>query len=283
MNPNEQKEAAEEFVVDWGEGGYEKGQAQLFWSTLLTRVFDLKTNAAQYYFQFEEQVKNERGNTDYIDCFIPSVCVLIEQKSFGKDLFDAFSQAKKYAEQKKIKPRWIVTCDFRTFNIYDIRYINLDDLDQHDCITFSLKDLPSHLEQLSFFTDTSYLFYQNDEEYFEGRFEAIAKKHILSFIQDPGLEDQPYPYDLVALVEEDEKKIYNLLINTFYPLKCSSIYRKIEEFYNAENDYHDFLTSLTETVNGMICVRGVSEEEKERARKLRADAFEKYNNIIFNL
>lgn len=50
----EQRKAAKEFAAYWKDKGYEKGESQLFWTTLLTDVFGVE-NAASF-IEFEDQV-----------------------------------------------------------------------------------------------------------------------------------------------------------------------------------------------------------------------------------
>lgn len=72
-------------------------------------------------------------HTSFIDGFIPSTHVLIEQKSLGKELnkpirqsdgslLSPFQQAKRYAAELPYsqRPRWIVTCNFAEFYVYDM-------------------------------------------------------------------------------------------------------------------------------------------------------------------
>ena len=72
-------------------------------------------------------------HTSFIDGFIPTTHVLIEQKSLEKglrkpikqsdgSLLTPFQQAKRYAAELPYsqRPRWIVTCNFAEFNVYDM-------------------------------------------------------------------------------------------------------------------------------------------------------------------
>ena len=76
-------------------------------------------------------------NTNFIDGHIPSTKVLIEQKSIDKDLrkgikqsdgslLNPFQQAKRYAAELPYseRPRWIVTCNFAEFLVYDMEQPN---------------------------------------------------------------------------------------------------------------------------------------------------------------
>ena len=42
MTQIQQQKAAKEFVERWKGKGYEKGESQIFWSTLLTEVFGVE-------------------------------------------------------------------------------------------------------------------------------------------------------------------------------------------------------------------------------------------------
>lgn len=121
--------AVKSFVERWTGKGYEKGQSQIFWIELLTEVLGVKTPSE--IISFEDQVKLD--HTSFIDAYIMSTHVMIEQKSIDKDLrapikqsdgtmLSPFAQAKRYASELPYskRPRWIVTCNFKSFLIYDM-------------------------------------------------------------------------------------------------------------------------------------------------------------------
>ena len=120
---------AKAFAERWKGKGYEKGESQKFWLDLLCNVFGVKDFAN--FISFEDQVKLD--HTSFIDCYIPSTRVLIEQKSVEKDLrapskqsdgreLTPFQQAKRYITELPVSkhPRWVVTCNFAEFLIYDM-------------------------------------------------------------------------------------------------------------------------------------------------------------------
>lgn len=122
-------EKIRQFVTRWTGKGYEKGQSQIFWAELLTDVLGVETPSE--YLTFEEQVKLD--HTSFIDVMIERTHVMIEQKSIEKDLrapikqsdgtlLNPFQQAKRYASELPYskRPRWIVTCNFKSFLIYDM-------------------------------------------------------------------------------------------------------------------------------------------------------------------
>ena len=129
----QQAAAATAFAQRWKGRGYEKGDSQVFWTELLTEVFGVENPST--IIRYEEQVKVD--NTNFIDGHIPSTKVLIEQKSIDKDLrkgikqsdgslLNPFQQAKRYAAELPYseRPRWIVTCNFAEFLVYDMEQPN---------------------------------------------------------------------------------------------------------------------------------------------------------------
>ena len=129
MTDAEQRAAAKQFVKDWSGKGYEKGESQPFWIALLRNVYGVEQS--EKFIIFEEQVHLDY--TSFIDGFIPTTHVLIEQKGLGKDLdkpikqsdgtlLTPFQQAKRYSAELSYseRPRWIVTCNFKEFYIYDM-------------------------------------------------------------------------------------------------------------------------------------------------------------------
>ena len=165
MTPIQQQKAAKEFAEFWqGKEGYEKGQSQLFWTTLLNQVFGIEH--PEQFIIFEDQVQLE--HTSFIDARIPSTKVMIEQKSLGKDLgapipqsdgkpLTPYGQAKRYADSlpNSQRPRWIVTCNFAEFWVYDLEHpkaepqkIFLKDLEKEwDRLLFLVESGNTHLKR----------------------------------------------------------------------------------------------------------------------------------------
>lgn len=89
ITQREQRNAAKEFAKRWEGVGYEKGDSARFWMSLLNEVYGVERPAE--YIRFEDQVMLD--NTSFIDGFIPSTHVLIEQKSIDKNLRKAIRQS----------------------------------------------------------------------------------------------------------------------------------------------------------------------------------------------
>ena len=158
MNDVEQRAAAKKFAVDWEGKGYEKGQSQIFWATLLHDVYGVAEPAK--YINFEDQVKLD--HTSFIDGYIETTKVLIEQKSLGKNLrapikqsdgsfLTPFQQAKRYVNELPVSkhPRWIVTCNFESFLVYDMERPNDEPQEIY------LKDLEKEYHRLNFLVKTN--------------------------------------------------------------------------------------------------------------------------------
>ena len=126
--------AAAEFAERWKGRGYERGESQPFWIDLLSNVFGIET-PSDGFITFEDHRMVDASN--FIDGRIRSTKVLIEQKSLGKDLragirqsdnrlLTPFQQARRYVVSLPVSehPRWIVTCNFAEFLVYDMEQPN---------------------------------------------------------------------------------------------------------------------------------------------------------------
>lgn len=76
MTAAQQQQAAKSFAAYWKDKGYEKGESQPFWLSLLRDVYGVEH--PEQFIQFEEQVHLD--HTSFIDGTIPATHVLIEQK-----------------------------------------------------------------------------------------------------------------------------------------------------------------------------------------------------------
>lgn len=120
---------AADFAKRWKDKGDEKQDSQNFWRDLLSSVFGVANPERKVCFEKRVSLKN----TSFLDVYIPETKVIIEQKSLGIDLEKAkkqsdgseltpFEQAKRYNDELPYseKARWIVTCNFERFLIYDL-------------------------------------------------------------------------------------------------------------------------------------------------------------------
>lgn len=109
-----------DFVRYWRKRGYEKGETQKFWLQFLRDVLEIPN--PEEFIEFEVPVKLK--HISFIDAFFPDTKVIIEQKSFDKNLTKekAYEQAQKYITglPRSMHPYRIITCNFAEFRIYDM-------------------------------------------------------------------------------------------------------------------------------------------------------------------
>ena len=125
---SEIRRTAKKFVEQWTfRRGSEKGEDQQFWNTLLAEVLGMDNVAARV--QYQVPVPMQR-TTKFLDAWIPETRVLIEHKSRGVNLDEPqaghdgktpYEQAVEYDNARPFdeKARWIVTCNFDEWRIYD--------------------------------------------------------------------------------------------------------------------------------------------------------------------
>ena len=191
MKENEQKRAAKEFAAYWKDKGYEKGESQAFWLSFL-RI--LGVDEPEKFITFEDKVMLD--HTSFIDGKIPSTHVLIEQKSKNKDLQKAivqsdgslltpFQQAKRYSAELPYseRPRWIVTCNFQQFLIYDM------EKPTGEPESILLKDLPKEYYRFKFIVETGSELLKREKEV------SIQAGEIVGILYDKLLEQYIDPDD----------------------------------------------------------------------------------------
>ena len=157
ISEQERKRAAKAFAEYWKDKGYEKGESQKFWMELLGQVYGVENPS--HFIEFEDQVHLD--HTSFIDGYIPETKVLIEQKGLSKDLrkpirqsdgtlLTPFQQAKRYSAELPYsnRPRWIITCNFAEFLVYDMENPNAEPEQ------ILLKNLPKEYYRLNFLVDT---------------------------------------------------------------------------------------------------------------------------------
>ena len=163
-NLHEQKKQAKAFIKRWENRGNEKQDSQSFWLDLLQSVYKIE-NPSEY-ITFEDKVMLD--HTSFIDGFIDKTKVLIEQKGSDKDpnkaikqsdgtYLNPFQQAKRYSANLPYsqRPRWIITCNFKEFFVYDMeqpngepKVIKLIDLDKEAYrLEFLIDKTNEHVER----------------------------------------------------------------------------------------------------------------------------------------
>ena len=129
-----QNSAVKKFVEYWKGKGDEKQETARFWLELLSDVLGIKD--ATKFIEFEKPVFIDKTQK-YIDAYIPSTKVLIEQKSAhiklnsnavqsDGELLTPFGQAFRYNTYLPYneKVRWIIVSNFKEILIYDMNKPN---------------------------------------------------------------------------------------------------------------------------------------------------------------
>jgi len=136
---NEIKARAVAFSHKWKDETSEDAEAKPFWVDFFN-IFGIDRKRVA---TFEERVKKLDGSEGYIDLLWKGV-ILVEHKSFGKDLDKAQHQASDYLHGLKDYelPRCVLVCDFRNFRLIDLT---------NDSVTeFTLDHLHNHVHLFGF-------------------------------------------------------------------------------------------------------------------------------------
>ncbi len=230
MTEKEQKQKAKEFSEFWKEKGYEKGQSQIFWVQLLSQVFGIEK--PEEWIEFEDQVHIDK-HTGFIDGYISTTKVLIEQKSIDKDLrkgirqsdgslLTPFQQAKKYIAELPLSrhPKYVVTCNFKSFLIYDMENPNGEPEE------ILLKDLEKEYYRLQFLVD-------------EGK-EHLKREMEIS-IQAGELVGKLYD-EILKLYINPEKEETLKSLNMLCVRLVFCLYAEDAGIFGKRSMFHDYLT-----------------------------------------
>ena len=235
-NNTTQKQAARQFVQDWSGKGYEKGETARFWIALLQNVYGIQD--ATKFMEFELPVKTilkEKG-ADFIDGYIPTTKVLIEQKGSKVDLtakyrqsdgseLTPYQQARRYAAGLPVSmaPRWIVACNFTTFEVHDMERPN----DAPEVI--ELKDLEREYHRLGFLVDDSNVHLKKELEV------SIQAGEIVGVLYDKILAQYKDPTN-----PESQKSLNKLCVRIVFCL-----YAEDAGIFGAKDMFHDYLEQFT--------------------------------------
>ena len=190
MTDVDRRTAAARFAADWKGRGDEKQETQRFWIELLTKVFGIDGSTA---ISFEVPVKLD--HTSFIDGYIESTRVLIEQKGREIDLrkgykqsdgsmLTPYQQARRYAGYLPYNqvPRWIIVCNFQEFQIHDMNRPN----DEPEVL--KLADLEKEFHRLQFLVDTGSEHIKKEMEISlqAGELVGVLYDALLKQYKDPG-------------------------------------------------------------------------------------------------
>ena len=228
MTDLQQREGAEKFSEYWQGKGYEKGESQPFWLALLRDVFGVEH--PEQYITFEDQVHLD--HTSFIDGRILKTKVLIEQKGLNKDLqkpikqsdgslLTPFEQAKRYITELPVSqhPRWVVTCNFSTFLVYDMEQ------PQKEPEIIFLKDLEKEFHRLNFLVSTQ-------DEHIEKEMEvSIAAGEIVGRLYDAFAKQYVNPES-----DRAQKSLNKLCVRLVFCL-----YAEDAGIFGRKGMFHDYL------------------------------------------
>lgn len=233
MSDIQQKTAAKAFAKYWEGKGYEKGESQPFWISLLRDVFDVAE--PEKYIKFEDQVKLDTS-TGFIDGFISETHVMIEQKGAGKDLNKAikqsdgslltpFQQAKRYSAELPYseRPRWIITCNFQEFYVYDMEN------PRGEPEKIKLADLEKEYYRLSFLVDKGSVHLQREMEI------SIKAGEVVGLLYDGLLKQYKNPEDPETL-----KHLNKLCVRLVFCL-----YAEDAGIFGKHLMFHDYLKQFS--------------------------------------
>ena len=228
MDVTTQKRNAKKFIENWKNRGHEKQDSQSFWLALLRDVVGVEK--PENFIDFEEKVQLEHDS--FIDAYIDQTHVMIEQKSSSKDLdkpirqsdgilLTPFQQAQRYSAGLSYskRPRWIVTCNFKEFRVYDMEHPN----SEPDKI--ELKDLATEYYRLEFLVDKSNQHLEKEKQV------SISAGELVGQIYDELLKQYKNPDS-----EYSQKSINQLCVRIVFCL-----YAEDSGIFGRKNMFHDYL------------------------------------------
>ena len=231
MTDMEQKAAAKHFAEYWAGKGYEKGESQPFWLSLLRDVFGVEH--PEEYISFEDQVHLD--HTSFIDGYIAESKVLVEQKGINKGLTSAirqsdgslltpFQQAKRYITELPLSkhPRWVVTCNFKSFLVYDMERPNGEPEE------ILLENLPTEYYRLSFLIDSKNVSLQREMEV------SIAAGEIVGLLYDAFAKQYVDP--------ESERAMKSLNVLCVRLVFC--LYAEDAGIFGRRGMFHDYMAQF---------------------------------------
>lgn len=233
------KEQIKNFIKEREWKWYEKWQSQPFWIDLLSKVLWVE-NPTQF-IEFEDHVKIDKANW-FIDWFIPSTKVLIEQKWINRNLrepikqsdgslLNPFQQAKRYSAELPYdkRPRWIITCNFQSFLVYDMNNPNAEPEE------ILLKNLAKEYYRLSFIVNEKAEHIKKEEEISFKAWELIGKIYDAFAKQYKDLDN-----------EESHKSLNELCVRLVFCL-----YAEDAGIFGKKDMFHDYLVKYSTDLDAM--------------------------------
>ena len=233
---NTQQQAAKTFVQEWSGKGYEKGETQRFWLSLLHTVFGIDNPMKMMEFELPVKTITKEKGSDFIDAYIHATKVLIEQKGSHVDLsakyrqsdgqeLTPYQQARRYAAGLPLSmaPRWIVACNFTTFEVHDMERPN----DAPEII--QLADLEKEYTRLSFLVDDTNVHLKKELEV------SIQAGEIVGVLYDKILAQYKDPTN-----PESQKALNKLCVRLVFCL-----YAEDAGIFGTKNMFHDYMSRFS--------------------------------------
>lgn len=230
-----QRQAVKAFVKDWMGKGYEKGETQRFWLDLLHRVFGIDNPMSIMQFEIPVKTITKEKGSDFIDAYISSTKVLIEQKGSHVDLsakarqsdgaeLTPYQQGRRYAAGLPVSmtPRWIVACNFETFEVHDMEHPN----DAPEVIL--LQDLEKEFTRLSFLVDDTNVHIKKELEV------SIKAGEIVGVLYEKFLAQYIHPEN-----PDSQKSLNKLCVRLVFCL-----YAEDAGIFGSKNMFHDYMSQF---------------------------------------
>ena len=227
--------AAKQFIKEWTGKGYEKGETQRFWLSLLHNVFGVDDPTRLMEFEIPVRTITKEKGSDFIDAYIHSTKVLIEQKGSHVDLsakvrqsdgaeLTPYQQGRRYAAGLPVSmtPRWIVACNFKTFEVHDMEHPN----DAPEII--QLDDLEKEYHRLSFLVDDTNVHLKKELEV------SIQAGEIVGVLYDKILAQYRDPAN-----PESQKALNKLCVRLVFCL-----YAEDAGLFGTKNMFHDYMAQF---------------------------------------
>jgi hypothetical protein len=228
MDVATQKKNAKAFIEEWTNRGHERQDSQSFWLSLLREV--LGVEEPEKFIKFEKKVMLTHDS--FIDGYIEQTHVLIEQKGSDKDLdkpirqsdggkLTPFQQAFRYANKLPYsqRPRWIVTCNFKEFRVYDMEQPNSEPA------KIELNKLAHDYYRLEFLVDKSNQHLEKEKQV------SLSAGELVGKIYDELLKQYKDPDN-----EHSQKSINQLCVRIVFCL-----YAEDAGIFGRKNMFHDYL------------------------------------------
>ncbi|MEN9848465.1 MAG: putative adenine-specific methylase, partial [Pseudomonadota bacterium] len=263
------RKRAIKFAKDFEQTTSEKRNDQNFMRGLLCDIFEISSNRIEWQYPVKEH-----KTTRFIDGLLLGT-LLIEMKTAGKDLDEAYLQAINYVSliEEKHRPHYILVSDFQNLHLYDR-------LTGEPRVEIKLAELP---QQIEFF------------RFLEGYQIAAIKKQ--EHINKAAAEKMAGLHDAIKATGYTGKDLETYLVRLLFCLFADStgLFGENNQFLNYllhytktdGSDLHGALSKLFDTLNtpdAEYLARNLAYRGKKRLTNLpeHLNKFTYINGLLFN-